>query len=119
MTLYAHGYVSLQTEVAYKAHDDRYFILTFVLCGCIAGILLAVFVVYLIRRNSRSKDKLQQITAGPEGNAEAASKDYQVGMLLFFLQYFGKWTGTLWIGKNRINLTKIGKLKLLFSAFLY
>ncbi|XP_052246751.1 receptor-type tyrosine-protein phosphatase N2-like isoform X2 [Dreissena polymorpha] len=65
------------TEVAYKAHDDRYFILTFVLCGCIAGILLAVFVVYLIRRNSRSKDKLQQITAGPEGNAEAASKDYQ------------------------------------------
>jgi receptor-type tyrosine-protein phosphatase N len=63
--------------VDFKANDDRYFVLTFVLCGCIAGILLAVVVIYLIRRNSRSKEKLQQITAGQDGN-EAASKDYQV-----------------------------------------
>ncbi|XP_060561184.1 receptor-type tyrosine-protein phosphatase N2-like isoform X2 [Ruditapes philippinarum] len=64
------------TQVEVKGNDDRYFVLTFVLCGCIAGILLAVVVIYLIRRNSRSKEKLQQITAGQEGN-EAASKDYQ------------------------------------------
>ncbi|XP_045168487.2 receptor-type tyrosine-protein phosphatase N2-like isoform X2 [Mercenaria mercenaria] len=64
------------TEVEWKGNDDRYFVLTFVLCGCIAGILLAVVVIYLIRRNSRSKEKLQQITAAQEGN-EAASKDYQ------------------------------------------
>jgi receptor-type tyrosine-protein phosphatase N len=66
-----------QTRVEVKGNDDRYFVLTFVLCGCIAGILLAVVVIYLIRRNSRSKEKLQQITAAQEGN-EAASKDYQV-----------------------------------------
>lgn len=64
------------TEVEVKANDDRYFVLTFVLCGCIAGILLAVVVIYLIRRNSRSKEKLQQLTAAQDGN-EAASKDYQ------------------------------------------
>ncbi|XP_052805007.1 receptor-type tyrosine-protein phosphatase N2-like isoform X2 [Mya arenaria] len=68
--------IGSQTEVEYKSHDDRYFVLTFVLCGCIAGILLAVVVVYLIRRNSRSKDKLQQITSTQETN-DAASKDYQ------------------------------------------
>ncbi|KAL4222022.1 hypothetical protein ACF0H5_018067 [Mactra antiquata] len=67
-----------ENEIEYKgtSGDDRYFVLTFVLCGCIALILLAVVVIYLIRRNSRSKEKLQQITAPQEGN-EAASKDYQ------------------------------------------
>ena len=57
--------------------DDKYFEITFILCGCIAGILIAVVVIYLCRRNSRSKEKLQQITSGQEGN-DAASKDYQV-----------------------------------------
>ena len=64
-------------ERYHKEADDRYFILTFVLCGCIAGILLAVVVIYLIRRNSRSKAKLQQIASVQE-TGEAASKDYQV-----------------------------------------
>ncbi|XP_071156747.1 receptor-type tyrosine-protein phosphatase N2-like isoform X2 [Mytilus edulis] len=55
--------------------DDRYFVLTFVLCGCIAGILLAVVVIYLIRRHSRSKEKLAQLATVSEGTE--ASKDYQ------------------------------------------
>ena len=64
----------------FKVNDDRYFVLTFVLCGCIAGILLAVVVIYLIRRNSRSKAKLQQIASVQE-TGEAASKDYQVSKI--------------------------------------
>lgn len=71
--------MSFQTEVAVSRADDRYFDITFILCGCIAGILIAVVVIYLFRRNARSKEKLQQITAAQEGN-EAASKDYQVEM---------------------------------------
>lgn len=65
-----------KNELEFKVNDDRYFVLTFVLCGCIAGILLAVVVIYLIRRNSRSKAKLQQIASVQE-TGEAASKDYQ------------------------------------------
>lgn len=63
----------LQDELSVK--DDRYFVLTFVLCGCIAGILLAVVVIYLIRRHSRSKEKLAQLSTVTEGTE--ASKDYQ------------------------------------------
>lgn len=66
--------LQLQDELSVK--DDRYFVLTFVLCGGIAGILLAVVVIYLIRRHSRSKEKLAQLSTVAEGSE--ASKDYQV-----------------------------------------
>ncbi|KAK3587922.1 hypothetical protein CHS0354_014441, partial [Potamilus streckersoni] len=63
-------------QVDIKARDDRYFVLTFVLCGCIAGILLAVVVIYLIRRNTISKEKLAQLSSTTT-DVNEASKDYQ------------------------------------------
>ncbi|KAJ8313803.1 hypothetical protein KUTeg_008364 [Tegillarca granosa] len=67
--------IIIQNQVSSKRHDNRYFELTFVLCGCIAGILLAVVVIYLIRRHSRSKEKLARLATTGEGTE--ASKDYQ------------------------------------------
>ncbi|KAK3108707.1 hypothetical protein FSP39_013802, partial [Pinctada imbricata] len=55
---------------------DRYFVLSFVLCGLIAGILLAAVSVYLIRRHTRSKQKLAQLSSSSTSAAEP-SKDYQ------------------------------------------
>ena len=102
-----------QNTVEYK-NDDRYFVLTFVLCGCIAGILLAVVVIYLIKRNTRSKEKLQQIATVQEGN-EAASKDYQVFILIEFLSFTlylktqFKFLSTLPIPTHWHLLTHLGK----------
>lgn len=59
-------------------NGPKYFVLTFVLCGCIAGIVLAVIALYVVRRHSRSKRKLQQLAA--TGDGTEASKDYQVGL---------------------------------------
>ncbi|XP_060079292.1 receptor-type tyrosine-protein phosphatase N2-like [Ylistrum balloti] len=67
--------IGYRNQVEVKPPDDRYFVLTFVLCGCIAGILLAVVVIYLIRRYSKSKEKLAQLSAN--GDNTEASKDYQ------------------------------------------
>ena len=46
------------------------------LCGSIAGIVLAVIAVYIIRQHSRTKEKLQQLTNTNDGTG--ATKDYQV-----------------------------------------
>ncbi|XP_055937784.1 receptor-type tyrosine-protein phosphatase N2-like [Argiope bruennichi] len=54
-------------------HDQRLVILTFALCGGVAGILLAAVAAYLVRRHSKSRDKLQNIT---QPDTEA-SQDYQ------------------------------------------
>ena len=55
--------------------------LTFVLCGIIAGCVLAVVALYVIRRHTRSKEKLRQLAGGNPDQLEA-SKDYQVGSLV-------------------------------------
>ncbi|GFY07696.1 reverse transcriptase domain-containing protein [Trichonephila clavipes] len=54
-------------------HDKRLVILTLALCGGVAGILLAAITAYLVKRHSRSRDKLQNIT---QPDTEA-SQDYQ------------------------------------------
>lgn len=64
-----------QNQVALKK-DNKYVVLTFILVGSIAGILLAVVVIYIIKRHTRSKEKLAQLSTTGEGNE--ASKDYQV-----------------------------------------
>ena len=61
-------------------NGPKYFVLTFVLCGCIAGIVLAVIALYIVRKHSQSKEKLAQLAAAGEGNE--ASKDYQVSTLI-------------------------------------
>lgn len=63
--------------VSLRVSDDRYIVLSFVLCGCIAGILLASVIIFLIRRNSRSKQKLAQLSSGPTGEGNEPSQDYQ------------------------------------------
>ena len=70
-------FFSFQNPVSLKLSDDRYIVLSFVLCGCIAGILLASVIVFLIRRNSRSKQKLAQLS-GATGEGNEPSQDYQV-----------------------------------------
>ncbi|XP_050418633.2 receptor-type tyrosine-protein phosphatase N2 [Patella vulgata] len=62
-------------QVELKKDENKYVVLTFILVGCIAGILLAVVVIYLIKRQSRSKEKLAELADNAEGNE--ASKDYQ------------------------------------------
>lgn len=58
------------------AGDHRDFVLTFVICGCIAGVLIAVVAIYLIQRHTRVKEKLRELTASGDGTE--ASADYQV-----------------------------------------
>nr|XP_022306852.1 receptor-type tyrosine-protein phosphatase N2-like [Crassostrea virginica] len=70
------GIGSPKNPVSLKLSDDRYIVLSFVLCGCIAGILLASVIVFLIRRNSRSKQKLAQLS-GATGEGNEPSQDYQ------------------------------------------
>ena len=75
--------------VTRNEEGPKYFVLTFVLCGCIAGLVLAGIALYVLRRHARSKDKLAQITGaagtsgqggdGVNGQGEA-SKDYQVSL---------------------------------------
>ncbi|KAI8789812.1 receptor-type tyrosine-protein phosphatase N2, partial [Biomphalaria glabrata] len=55
--------------------NNRYVVLTFILVGTIAGVLMAVVTIYLIKRHSRSKQKLTQLATTGDGNE--ASKDYQ------------------------------------------
>ncbi|XP_071111973.1 receptor-type tyrosine-protein phosphatase N2-like [Haliotis cracherodii] len=66
--------IGKENQVALKK-DNKYVVLTFILVGSIAGILLAVVVIYIIKRHTRSKEKLAQLSATGEGNE--ASKDYQ------------------------------------------
>lgn len=60
-------------ELVSPDNDRRLFILTFVLCGGVVGIMVAVAVAYIIRRHAKSKEKLQNITH-PDTEA---SQDYQ------------------------------------------
>ncbi|XP_064648472.1 receptor-type tyrosine-protein phosphatase N2-like isoform X2 [Lineus longissimus] len=62
-------------KVPVDGTTPKYFVLTFVLCGCIAGILLAVIAIYLIKRHTRSKAKLAKLAATGAGGE--ASKDYE------------------------------------------
>uniref|UniRef100_T1IYM7 Receptor-type tyrosine-protein phosphatase N2 n=1 Tax=Strigamia maritima TaxID=126957 RepID=T1IYM7_STRMM len=41
--------------------DKKLFIITFVVCGCVAGVLIAVVLFYIIRRHAKSKEKLQAL----------------------------------------------------------
>lgn len=75
---YGVGLSLWQNPVSLRVSDDRYIVLSFVLCGCIAGILLASVIIFLIRRNSRSKQKLAQLSSGPTGEGNEPSQDYQV-----------------------------------------
>lgn len=70
--------VCFQTKVSVlDTTGPKYFVLTFVLCGSVAGVVLAVVAIYIVRRHSQSKDKLKQLAnAGHDG--QEASKDYQV-----------------------------------------
>lgn len=53
--------------------NKKLFIVTFIVCGCIAGVLIGVAVVYVVRRHARSREKLQNL-AHPETEP---SHDYQ------------------------------------------
>ncbi|GAB6020354.1 hypothetical protein CHUAL_003064 [Chamberlinius hualienensis] len=54
-------------------NGSQVIIITFIVCGVIAGLVLGVGVLYLILHHSRSKQKLQNIT---QADSEA-SQDYQ------------------------------------------
>ncbi|CAH1789996.1 unnamed protein product [Owenia fusiformis] len=67
-----------EAQINMADHDQstpKYFVLTFVISGCIAGVVIAVVVIYLIKRHTRSREKLQQLSATPAGT-EGTSKDY-------------------------------------------
>ncbi|KAK7494260.1 hypothetical protein BaRGS_00014542 [Batillaria attramentaria] len=61
--------------VEVKKKDGGYVVLTFILVGSIAGVVLAVTIIYLLKRHRRSREKLAQLAATGDGNE--ASKDYQ------------------------------------------
>ncbi|XP_013405560.1 receptor-type tyrosine-protein phosphatase N2 [Lingula anatina] len=63
-----------QVEVAPDT-SHRDFVLTFVLCGFIAIVLITVVVIYLVQRHSHVRKKLRELAGNPD-NAEA-SADYQ------------------------------------------
>jgi receptor-type tyrosine-protein phosphatase N len=70
-------------KVPVDGTTPKYFVLTFVLCGCIAVVLLAVIAVYVIKRHTRSREKLAKLAA--TGDTGEASKDYQVSDLALFV----------------------------------
>ncbi|KAK7110429.1 hypothetical protein V1264_014306 [Littorina saxatilis] len=65
----------LQVTVAVTKKDGWRVVLTFILVGSIAGVVLAVTIIYLLKRHRRSRDKLAQLASTGDGNE--ASKDYQ------------------------------------------
>lgn len=62
---------------AIKKSSSDYIVVTFVLCGAVAGIVLAMIIIYIFRRHMQSREKLQKLGSAGEVEAEA-SKDYQV-----------------------------------------
>ena len=54
-------------------------VITFILVGSIAGVVLAVTIIYLLKRHRRSQEKLAQLATSGDGNE--ASKDYQVELV--------------------------------------
>ena len=68
----------LQVTVEVQKKDGGYVVLTFILVGSIAGVVLAVTIIYLLKRHRRSREKLAQLASTGDGNE--ASKDYQVGV---------------------------------------
>ena len=69
----------MSVDEAPNYNGPKYFVITFVLCGIIAGCVLAVVALYVVRRHSRSKQKLMQLAG--QGEGLEASKDYQVCVL--------------------------------------
>jgi protein tyrosine phosphatase len=68
--------IGKETKVSVLENNGpKYFVLTFVLCGCIAAIVLAVITLYIVRRHHQSKEKLAQLAGA--GEANDSSKDYQ------------------------------------------
>eukprot|EP00918_Siedleckia_nematoides_P051292 GHVU01112242.1.p1 GENE.GHVU01112242.1~~GHVU01112242.1.p1 ORF type:complete len:571 (+),score=52.83 GHVU01112242.1:3-1715(+) len=63
-------------ETAEGYNGPKYFVLTFVLFGVVAGLMLGVVALYLVRRHTASRSKLQQL-AGAGVQQEESSKDYQ------------------------------------------
>ena len=59
-----------------EKQDNRYVILTFILVGSIAVIVLSVTITYMLKYHRISKEKLAQLSAS--GDVIEASKDYQV-----------------------------------------
>nr|XP_042897373.1 uncharacterized protein LOC122269256 [Parasteatoda tepidariorum] len=60
-------------EVINPEKDKRMFIIAFALCGAVAGVVLAAGTAYLVRRHTRSREKLHNMT---QPDTEA-SQDYQ------------------------------------------
>ena len=66
----------VQVTVEVQKKNGGYELLTFTLVGSIAGVVLAVTIIYLLKRHRRSREKLAQLASTGDGNE--ASKDYQV-----------------------------------------
>lgn len=64
-----------KTQIAVEAleNDNRMFVVTFIVCGVIAGAVIAVGALYVVRRHARSREKLQGLA---QLDTEA-SHDYQ------------------------------------------
>ena len=64
-----------------QPRPSKYFVVPFILCGAVAGIVLAVIIIYFIRRHGQQRWKLQQIAKSGNGEmGECATQDYQVGI---------------------------------------
>lgn len=76
--------LQVKYEVVNPSKDKNLFILAFALCGGVAGILLAVAAAYLVRKHSRSREKLQNVA---QADTEP-SQDYQVPLLFYFFLFY-------------------------------
>ena len=71
------GEVSAHTLYGSYSDQRQMWILSFLLCGVIAAVAIAGAALFVIKRHSRTRDKLQNLTQ-PDSEA---SKDYQVRFL--------------------------------------
>ena len=83
---YPHNsHISLALQQAkyniYDKNEPKFFVLTFILCGTVAAVVLVIIVVYVVQRHSRSREKLAQLASGEADDSVEASKDYQVRAL--------------------------------------
>lgn len=63
------------------------FLFSFVVCGSVVGVLLAISVIYVVRRHQLSKEKLHNLNGEDD---PLAKFDYQVSWLSVFGSRFGK-----------------------------
>ncbi|KAI0226679.1 Receptor-type tyrosine-protein phosphatase N2 [Lamellibrachia satsuma] len=61
----------------FDKNEPKFFVLTFVLCGMVAAVVLVIIVVYIVRRHNHSKEKLAQLASAGADDSVEASKDYQ------------------------------------------